>query len=76
MTSRIWPRNVEFPILSPHTTRTVALCVAANVYAGCERQECTGEAGAYMFGHNERAMLDLSSLERYVFTASYIDEQF
>jgi len=55
--------------------------VAENVYMHtasrlASGKKCTGEAGADMFGHNERAMLNLSSLERYVFTASDIDEQF
>ena len=61
--------------------RTDALCVAANdakrlLLWRASGKKCTGEAGADMFGHNERAMLNLSSLERYVFTASDIDEQF
>ena len=56
--------------------RTDALFVASNVIWSASGKKCAGEAGADMFGHNERPMLNLSSLERYVFTASDIDEQF
>ena len=57
--------------------RTDALFVASNViWSAASGKKCAGEAGADMFGHNERPMFDLTWLERYVFTASDIDEQF